>query len=525
MASSEITTAGRGILQSRVSVLRALAALAAIAATLIVFRDSLAQVVDIWLNSEEYNFGPIVPPLVALMLWRDGRRCDRPYSGGWTGLAIMLVGLALGFLEFLSQTRFPGQLGLFVCIIGIAVAYQGERRSLVLWPPLLLLLFAVPPPDSLRVQLTSALQLVSSQGAVGLLRSFDVVVFREGNIIDLGLIKLEVAEACSGLRYLLPLATFAYICAYLFKAPLWQRSVVLLTSIPITVAMNVFRIALTGVLVEEWGVSAAEGFFHAFEGWAVYCLCVGLLLIVMKLLCLISRKPLLQSLDLDWPASQAVRPASFGWSAAPSIVAVAMVLGLGALELGIGERPVATSDRLPFAVFPRQFAEWRGTELPVDQSSLNTLKATDYLSVGYDNGRTRVDVWVAYYSAQVAGGAVHSPQVCIPGGGWEIESVEQRTIALSDGGSSRPLPLQRLIIRRGNDRAMVYYWFVEAGQPIADETAAKLKLLANAILENRRDGALVRFMAPIEGKDDAAADGLITQFIATIDPTLRPYLD
>jgi exosortase D (VPLPA-CTERM-specific) len=437
----------------------------------------------------------------------------------------LLLGLTLGFLEYLSQTRFPGQLGLFICVIGIAVAYEGERRSLVLWPALVLLLFAIPPPDSLRVQLTSALQLVSSQGAVGLLRSFDVVVFREGNIIDLGLIKLEVAEACSGLRYLLPLGTFAFICAYLFKAPLWQRAVVLLMSIPITVAMNVFRIALTGVLVEEWGVSAAEGFFHAFEGWAVYCLCVGLLLIVMKLLCLFSRKPLLQSLDLDWPAPQAVRPASLAWSAAPSILAVAMVLGLGALELGIGERQVMASSRLAFAVFPRQLAGWSGIDLPVDQSSLKTLNASDYLSVGYDNGRTRVDVWIAYYSSQVAGNAVHSPQVCIPGGGWEIESVEQRTMALSDGTSSRPLPLQRLIIRRGDDRAMIYYWFVEAGQPIADETAAKLKLLANAILDNRRDGALVRFMAPIAGSDYAAADATITEFITTIEPTLQPYLD
>jgi exosortase D (VPLPA-CTERM-specific) len=524
MATSEVTTSGRSALQSNRGALRMGVAAVAIAATLVVFRDSLSQIVDVWLSSEEYNFGPIVPPLVALMLWRDGRRCQRPFSGGWTGLAILFFGLALGLLEFLSQTRFPGQVGLFVSVIGIVVAYQGERRSIALWPPLLLLLFAVPPPDSLRVQLTSALQLVSSQGAVGLLRSIDVVVFREGNVIDLGLIKLEVAEACSGLRYLLPLGTFAFICAYLFKAPFWQRALVFLTSIPITVAMNVFRIALTGVLVEEWGVSAAEGFFHAFEGWAVYCLCVALLMITMKALCLLSRRPLLQSLDLDWPPAPVARPALLG-STAPIFVALAMVLGLGALQAGIGERPAAVSNRLPFAVFPRQFEGWRGIDLPVDQSSLKTLNASDYLSVGYDNGKARVDVWVAYYSAQVAGNAVHSPQVCIPGGGWAIESVQQRTIALSDNDSSRPLPLQRLIIRRGDDRAMIYYWFVEAGQPIADETAAKIKLLLNAIVANRRDGALVRFMVPITGNNEAEADALLTNFISTVDPTLRPYLD
>src|SRR3954447_15871868 len=88
-----------------------------------IFRDSILSTVDTWLTSPEYNYGPLVPVIAGLMLWRDLSRADaRPEaggSGGWLGVAIALAGLLLGFIEFLSHTRFPGQLGLFLTIIGI----------------------------------------------------------------------------------------------------------------------------------------------------------------------------------------------------------------------------------------------------------------------------------------------------------------------------------------------------------------------------------------------------------------------
>jgi exosortase len=182
------------------------------------FHSSIESTVDIWLTSPEYNYGPLVPLLAALMLWRDLSRSEvdaRDQAGGWLGVGLAALGLLFGLIEVLSQTRFPGQFGLFLTIVGIVVAWLGERRAAKVWPALMLLFFALPAPAALQVGLTAGLQLVSSVGAVAIIQMFGIPVLREGNIIDLGQIQLQVAEACAGLRYLFPLATFAFLCAYL----------------------------------------------------------------------------------------------------------------------------------------------------------------------------------------------------------------------------------------------------------------------------------------------------------------------
>ena len=492
-----------------------------------VFRDSVAGTIDTWLTSDEYNFGPIVPPVAALMIWRDLRRCDRPFAGGWLGVVLAVVGLLLGILEFLTHTRFPGQLGFFVAVAGAIVAWQGGPRSRAIWPALVFLMFGLPMAAGVQTQLTAFLQLISSQGAVAILRAVSITVLREGNIIDLGLMKLEVAEACSGLRYLFPLASFAFLSAYIFVAPRWARLLIFLSSVPITIAMNIFRIALTGVLVENFGAPAAEGFFHAFEGWAVYCLCLVLLFAEMKVLCFLTSggRSLIRRLDFDIPKRSGWRPSGSARPALPSVLVAVLSVIVILVEVMIGSRSDAALTRVPFSLFPHEIAGWSGVDAPVDQQSLRILKATDYLSLNYvQSGGIYVNTWIAYYDAQYSGAAAHSPQVCIPGGGWEIESIEQRALPVDTGTASTVLPINRLIIRQGNTRSLVYYWFVEGGEPVADETWAKIRLLKNAILHNRRDGALIRFVTPIEGTDAAVADQRLATFIGQVMPMLPQYL-
>jgi exosortase D (VPLPA-CTERM-specific) len=499
-----------------------------LALLLYVFRDSVAGTVDTWLTSDEYNFGPIVPAVTALMIWRDLRRTNRPFTGGWIGLGLAFIGLLLGVIEFLTHTRFPGQLGLFIAVIGAIAAWQGGPRSRVIWPALVFLMFGLPMAAGIQTALTAWLQLVSSQGAVAVLRAASITVLREGNIIDLGAIKLEVAEACAGLRYLFPLASFAFLAAYMFIAPRWARLLVFLSSVPITIGMNIFRIALTGVLVDAFGAAAAEGFFHAFEGWAVYCLCLVILFAEMKVFCLFTPggRSLLQRLDFDIPKAPVSPAMSSLRKALPSIGVAALCVITIVVELTLGTRSDAAMARVPFALFPREVAGWKGVEAPVDEQSLRTLKATDHLSLNFVDaaGGAYVNTWIAYYDAQYSGVAAHSPQVCIPGGGWEIESIQPREITVDSGSASRRLPVNRLVIRQGNERSLVYYWFMEGGEAVADETWAKLRLLKNAILYNRRDGALIRFVTPIQGPDDAPADARLETFIRQFTPLLPQYL-
>jgi len=500
---------------------------ASLALTGYLFHDSIESTVDTWLTSPEYNYGPLVPLIGALMLWRDLSRGDAATigarSGGWLGVVMALIGLLFGLIEFLSQTRFPGQLGLFLTVVGIVVAWLGERRAARVWPALVFLFFALPQAGALQVALTSALQLVSSIGAVAIIRLFDIPVLREGNIIDLGQIQLQVAEACSGLRYLFPLATFAFLCAYLYIGHPVKKAIIFLSSVPITILMNIVRIAVTGLLVEANGVGAAQGFFHYFEGWIVYCLCLALLFLEMKALCYIGPgdRSLLRRLDFDPPKIGKASAGLLRGPALPGFLVVGLCLAAVLGQIAIGARDNAPPPRTEFALFPRQIGGWQGVDMPVDASALAALNATDHLSVNFVRGEAVVNVWSAYYDSQYSGNAAHSPLVCIPGGGWRVEDGGVAEIPLAGGGS---MSASRLIITQGTDRQLVYFWFVEGGRHETNEYVAKFRLFQNAVLHNRRDGALVRFVTPVDGGDLAAADERLKEFVAAAAPLLPEYV-
>ncbi|MBI2257164.1 MAG: VPLPA-CTERM-specific exosortase XrtD [Proteobacteria bacterium] len=491
------------------------------------FYNSVAATLDVWMNSPEYNYGLLVPVVVALMLWRDLGRSAAPQTGGWWGVGLVGFGLLLGLVEALSQTRFPGQVGLFLSFIGIYIAWQGEARSRATWPGLVFLLFGLPMANGIQVILTGALQMASSIGAVALIRLVDIPVLREGNVIDLGPIQLQVAEACSGLRYLFPLATFSFLCAYLYIGHPLKKAVIFLSSIPITIAMNIVRIGVTGLLVDRFGVAAAEGFFHDFEGWIIYCACLVILAVEMKLLCFVggSDRSLLRRLDLDLPARDHGRATIREGQAWPSLAVAGLALAALLLVVGIGTRAEHAPMRSSFALFPREIGAWRGVEAPVDDESLRALNATDHLSVNFvRNEGELVNAWIAYYSSQYSGNAAHSPLVCMPGGGWQIEQAQETTLTFSRDGTTTVIPANRIIIAQGSTRQLVYYWFVEGGAIVTNEYHAKARLFANAVMENRRDGALVRFVAPINGGDIAAVDTQMQSFIGELLPVLPAYL-
>ena len=116
-----------------------------------------------------------------------------------------------------------------------------------------------------------------------MIRAFNIPVFLEGNIIDLGGYRLQVVEACSGLNYLFPLMSLGFIIAYFYQAAFWKRLFIVLVTIPITVLMNSIRITLVGVSVNYGGISLAEGILHDFEGWIIFILSVAILFVIIWL--------------------------------------------------------------------------------------------------------------------------------------------------------------------------------------------------------------------------------------------------
>jgi exosortase len=153
--------------------------------------------------------------------------------------------------------------------------------------PLLFLILMIPIPAIVFSQITFPLQILASKLAGGTLPFCGVPVLREGNVINLPAMPLEVAEACSGIRSLMSLATLAIIYAYLLEKRTGVRILLAAASLPIAVAANALRIVGTGLIVQYWDPDKAEGFFHAFS---------GLLIFLVSLLMLVALHPALRLL-------------------------------------------------------------------------------------------------------------------------------------------------------------------------------------------------------------------------------------
>ena len=281
----------------------ALALLAAIL-LLLIFSNGLSWLLKQW-NREEYNHGYLIPFVAFYLLWvraEDIKKLD--LQGSWTGLLFVIGALGAFFIGEISSIYQIIQYAFLMALFGIVLAAIGWRGLKAVWVPFVYLLFMVPLPRMIYQSLSAQLQLVSSELGVAVIRLFGISVFLEGNVIDLGIYQLQVAEACNGLRYLFPLMSFGFLCAAIYRGPWWQRAIIFLSSIPITILMNSFRIGVIGVLVNAFGIEQAEGFLHYFEGWVVFMVCVGFLFAEMWFFARIRGLKLMDVFELDVPETQ-----------------------------------------------------------------------------------------------------------------------------------------------------------------------------------------------------------------------------
>jgi exosortase D (VPLPA-CTERM-specific) len=389
----------------------------------------------------------------------------------------------------------------------------------------------LPLPDTLYHKMTIWLQFISSELGVWFLRLLAVPVFLEGNIIDLGVTKLHVAEACSGLRYLFPILSFSYIFAVLYRGPMWHKAVLLISAAPITVLMNSVRIAIAGYIVNYWGIEWVDGFSHFFEGWVIFIACILILFALARIMLFFhpEKMSLTDALDLeiDGMATQAARLRFI--QASPAMIAGALMLvGASLAWPAMPQRGAAAAPPRDMLVqFPASLGDWTQDGAPRRLSAEveRALGADDYRSVNFTgpDHDAPIELFAAWYADQSDGG-VHSPEICLPGGGWEIAWLERPDIA-PVLALDTPFFLNRAIIQKGETRMMVYYWFDQKGRKIAWDLAAKFWLLADAVRTGRTDGAIVRLTTAIlPDETDAQAEARLNTFLQHLLPVLPRFV-
>lgn len=206
------------------------------------FHDALLELVRRWIGEEEYSHGFLIPVVAAWLLWmrRDALLANLG-NGSWMGPVLVLFATGVHIVAEYTSIFVLSHLAFIIVLFGIALAAGGYGLLKITFIPIAFLIFSIPLPYFIEAKLTLQLQLISSQLGVAVINLFQIPVYLEGNLIELGNYKLQVVEACSGLRYLYPLLGLSFLAAYLFQAPFWQRALVFLSGIPITIGMNGFR--------------------------------------------------------------------------------------------------------------------------------------------------------------------------------------------------------------------------------------------------------------------------------------------
>lgn len=494
---------------------------------LTIFYDGLRYMIQSWGGKDEYSHAYLIPLISLFLIWQKSDRLRLiKFKNSWIGVAIVAAGLLVYLLGELSTLYIIVQYSFLIVLSGFGLSFIGMLGIKQIWVPLLFLLFMIPLPAFLYNNLSLQLQLISSHLGVEFIRYCDISVFLEGNVIDLGTYKLQVAEACNGLRYLFPFMSLAFLSAYLYQSAFWKRAMIFVSSVPISILMNSFRIGVIGVLVEYWGIEAAKGFVHDFEGWAVFMMCLAILVLEMWLLTRIGkdRKPLSQVFTLDFPEPspdqvriQKQPITKTAWTAL-SVLAVFGVVFL------VVEKPVESAPaRIKFDEFPLQVNDWKGRTQILKEEYAEVLQLDDYLLADFNkaNGHT-INFYAAYYASQSKGHSIHSPRSCLPGAGWIVSDLSSKHLG---AGSKQTINAARAMIRKGDHKQLVYYWTQQRGRIINNEFLVKWYLFWDALTRQRSDGALVRLTTPL-GATEALeqADQRLTRFAKTIIPLLPDYI-
>ena len=503
----------------RLEILLTLILAAVFAATQI---PSIQKLLIRW-NQGDNDYCFLIVPLFVYLCWDrrfNGQTGFRYAQFEWSPLGLAAIAIACGLMLLgeAGSVEFILYVGLYIGIVGIAAFLYGRRIRHLLFP-LLVLAFIVPLPPFISRMFTFQLKMIATTAAVKFLRLMDISVLQTGNIIDLGIDKLQVVDACSGLRYFLPMILLALLIGYFFNQGLWRRLVLLVIVPPLSIVVNALRIGFSGWLTVNGHRELAQNFFHDFSGWLVFMVAAAILVGISLLLNKIGQTP------KDPPIEDQFRSRAAGRTRPVAGTLVACLLFIiGSQVLQSTPSAANLPERKRLEHFPMSIARWQGHQQFLAQDVLEELWADDYVSATYrlPNHTNRLQLLIPFYTYQSTRHTAHAPQACLLGGGFDLLKTEDRLVGTPGGDRIR---VRTLLLKQGNTRILGAYFFFQRGRVITSPWLNKFYLMWDAITRQRTDGALVRAELLLNpGQSEAEAFAMLSDFLTEIWVLLPEYV-
>ncbi len=481
------------------------------------YHDIVAKLVSDWWNDPNYSHGFLIPIISGYLVWSKRTKLQQSQAtpSPW-GMPLLLLGGLLFLLGQIAGEQFTQRLSLIIVIAGLVLMVAGKGWFKILGFPLAYLVFMIPLPYIVYDSVAFPLKLLATKISTIILHLLGSTVYTEGNIIFLPNTTLEVADACSGIRSLISILALSVVMAFFTQRTTFSRILLVGLSIPVVLFCNILRIVITGILAAK-NPALATGFFHSFSGEAIFLLGIVLILIFSFFIKKLDRNPLAPVLTSPSLPDTGKKPqrALLIWTA-PVILALLSVFSvyLSQVEAVPLNRPLTT--------FPGKIGEFHKVKDDIlDEKVLSILGVDNYLFRAYTGpGNYHLWLYIGYFQDQKEGEMIHSPKHCYPGAGWN--PVESTTVQLSIPGMEKKIVVNELVVQKGRERQLVYYWYQSRGKTIASEYRDRIYMVIDSLLRGRSDGALIRISGPADDIEQARR----TQraFIRKLYPTLQDYI-
>ncbi len=470
-------------------------------------------------GSGDNSYCYLIVPLFGYLCWE--KRADfkfGEFSWDIKGVIPILASILLMIVGELGAMETLVYIGIWGCLVGVLRTLYGTRLRRLLFP-LLVLAFIVPLPPFVNRMLTFNLKLAATGLSVAMLRLFGVSVLQEGNIIDLGISQLQVVDACSGLRYFVPLILMALLFGYFYGRRWWHNAILLMVVPPLSIAVNALRIFATAML-HVWGYSRlAESLFHDFAGWVIFMIAGSILFGLSMLL-----------KRFGAASDAAALPPDSGSRPVGRLIPLVTTALLCITFVGSGYalQNLPTTANLParetFDTFPMTIDGWQARRYYLSEEILDILWADDYVSAVYTHDRrpNTIHLLIPFYAYQGTRHTAHAPQSCMLGGGWALVSAREHTARAPSGKS---LALATNVWEKDGSRVLGSYFFFQRGRVIVSPWMNKYWLMVDAFTRHRTDGALVRAeltVAPGQSMDDAYR--ILEDFVGRVYDLLPAYV-